>query len=453
MSEIKSITVQGTAINVKDETARTNLASEISRATDAEGVLDGKIDAEETRAKNKENSLENSINANTANINYLLSLNTCTGIKWSRSAITKQITYVGGDTLKTNMMNWIDNSAKPCEVKKDMTGFNYLLNTAGVASSTNWTKLSDGSTSSHYNSSDKADYLQMVELQNVNVRFIENVDADESMVLFNFDTICPVGFHRWFPEPTKLFARYDSTKNGSDSSRLDVMLGAKWTDENSVSVMHSMNTATNANILEWTGWEIAVLGWLMAYKYGTFDLQSALGVGLAYGSKEAAEAFTNGLTDSLTIAHGKVATGSNNNEAIRFMYIENPYGLRWIWGAGVRGEKTAGYFTYDDLKANKAALMALTDADETFTISSTSSTYAKNVNALGVLTELGGSSSSGFYDGNWSNITVGERILYCGGSSYHGSLGGPFARGLTDDVTTSAWNLRSRCGVRKSVVS
>ena len=57
MSEIKSITVQGTAINVKDETARTNLASEISRATAAEGVLDGKISDEETRAVGVESGL------------------------------------------------------------------------------------------------------------------------------------------------------------------------------------------------------------------------------------------------------------------------------------------------------------------------------------------------------------------------------------------------------------
>ena len=437
MSEIKSITVQGTAINVKDETARTNLASEISRATAAEGVLDGKISDEETRAVGVESGLNTRLTSAESSISELQALSNCVGLSWNKNDIIKTL-HVFGDHA-ADLDAWIDTSARPCEVKKDMTDFAYLNNL-------DFSKRINDS-ASHWNTSDKADYLQMVELQNINVRY---VDGPTSMVLFNFDETCPSGYHRWFVESTKLIARYDSTKN-TDESKLNVMKGASWSDSNSVDTMYSMNAATNANILEMTGWEIAVLSWLMAFRYRSFDLQNALGRGIESGSKTAAENFVNGTTDTLTTPHGKVST--TGGEAVRFMYIENPYGLRWIWGAGVCGQLTTGYFTYNDLVANEAKVLNTSKADETFTIVSTSGTYAKNVNALGVLTESGGSSSSGFYDGNWSNTGSTDRILYCGGYSGTGSLVGPFARHLYIDSADSYWALRSRCGVRKSVVS
>ena len=135
------------------------------------------------------------------------------------------------------------------------------------------------------------------------------------------------------------------------------------------------------------------------------------------------------------------------------MYMENVnYGKQWLMGFGVRGDLTVGRFTRDEDKANTAVIPAIADCEGTFTITATSSTYAKNVNELGVLTQSGGSASSGFYDGNWSNISQGNRILYCGGDSDSGSIDGPFARSLDFGVSGAYWHLRGRCAMKKSVV-
>ena len=393
--------------------------------------------------------MEGDIESNASDIASLKASFNCVGFRIKLSDTVKVMETIGSEAQVAAFKNWVDTSAKPCEVKKDGTDFAYLRNEAGVASSVNWLKRVDGN-DSHYDSADKADYLQMVEKQNVNLSFSYDRTLDNMEVKFNFDENCPAGYHRWFKEPTKLFARYDGSKNVADNTKYDIMKGGKWTGDNSVQVIHSMNKATNTNILEKTGWEIAVESWIMAFYYGTFDLQTALGSGISSGSQSAAETFTNGITDSLATPHGKVAT--TGGEAIRFMYEENPYGLRWIWGAGVRGELTKGYFTYDEDKANSAALMSTDDADEEFTILATSNTYAKNVNVLGIPTDTGGSASSGFYDGNWSNITTTQRILYVGGASSDGVVDGPFARYVRDVVSISGWVRRGRGALKKSVV-
>lgn len=398
-------------------------------------------------------NLRQQVEENKAEIEALKAKIGAVGFSVRNTDVSKTMQIIGDSDAISLFNDWVDNSPKPCEVKKDMTDFAYLKNTAGVASSTNWTKRADGS-NSHYNTSDKANYLQMVELENVNVSFENN--GTTTTVLFNFSDVCPAGFHRWFPESTKLFSRYDSTKNATNNSLLDVMCGGNWTGNNSVDVMDAMNKATNANILEWTAWEIAVLGWLMAMRFNSLDLQTALGKGIQNGSQAAAEAFVNGFTDSLTTPHGKVAyTGgsSTDNEAVRFMYIENPYGLRWIWGAGWRGNAGTGYLTFDDVKANVNKLMATTDADITHTYpTNLSGTYAKNVDMLGICIETGGSSTSGYFDGNWSNNNS-DRIFYAGGDSAGGALDGPFARRVGGAAASSTWGPRGRCAVRRSVVT
>ena len=384
----------------------------------------------------------------TDQLNAIAAVEDSVGIQWSTDDSLKTITYVGSPSLKQKLMNWIDESAKPCEVKKDRTDFAYLTNTPGVASSTNWLTRTDGS-DSHYNSADKEDYLQMVELKNINVKVKTDTSGNAYAVIFNFDSECPSGFKRFLVEDSKLFARYDSTNNAT--AGYDICIGKSWTGNNDANSMFSRNGATGSGIYEITTWEYAVISWLMAFRYGSFDLQTELGRGIESGSQSAAEVFVNGLTDSLTTPHGKVTT--TGGEAIRFMYIENPYGLRWIWCAGWRGNGTTGYFTYDDAKANTAATMATSDADETHAIISLSGTYAKNVNKLGLCSETGGSASSGFFDSNWSNTGANDRIMYVGGLSHHGSFDGAFARNVRDAATTSHWSLRGRGALRKSVVA
>lgn len=472
-------------INAHDtriDTVQSSVATETSRATAAEQQLQTTLSAEVTRATAAESTNATNISANTAAINtetsrakgveeglttrvttletdhtsmksqiaYLLAANKGAGMRWKLSDTVKTIEYIGDSVQKEKILNWIDNSPRPCEVKKDGTDFAYLLNTAGVASETNWQYREDGTTASHYNTEDKADYLQFVEYENINMCFDIDEEADTCTVLFTLNEDCPDGFHRWFKESTKLFARYDGSKNATNSSTYDIMKGGNWTGANYVTLMHTMNKATNENLLEITGWEYAVLTWLMAFRYGSFDSQTVLGSGISNGGQSVAEAFVNGVTDTLTTPHGKVVT--TGGEAVRFMYMENPYGLRWFWVAGVRGEYTTGYFTYDEDIANEAALLDTTKADETFEVVTLGGSYAKNVSVLGVALDTKGSSSTGFYDGNWSNTSANQRVLYVGGPAGNGVLAGPFARALFYDVSYSNWSQRGRGAMKKSKV-
>lgn len=384
----------------------------------------------------------------TDQLNALAALENSVGIQWNTEDTLKTITYIGSPALKQKLMDWIDTSPKPCEVKKDHTDFAYLTNTSNIASSTNWTTRQDGTTS-HYNSSDKESYLQMVEFKNINVKIKEDSSGNAYAVLFNFDTECPYGFKRFLVEDTKLFGRYDSTAN--TTSGYDICIGKSWKGTNNVNNMFAANKATGSGIYEITAWEYSVIGWLMAFRYGSFDSQTVLGQGISTGGQSAAEAFVNGTTDSLTTPHGKVsATGGY---AIRFMYLENPYGLRWIWTAGWVGNLTTGYFTYDDVKANAAATFNSSNADESHKILATSGTYAKNINKVGVLSESGGSSSSGFYDGQWSSVGSSSRAMYVGGTSSDGALDGVFSRDVNHDASTTRWYRRGRGALRRSVVT
>ena len=379
-------------------------------------------------------------------VDLLFTMGRCAGIRWNVSDTVKTVEYIGNLAMKQKVIDWIDNSPLPCEFKKDGTDFAYLQNTAGVASSTNWLKRIDG-TDSKYKDAD-TDYIQAVELENINIHFEYDESGNVTAVYYNFDDTCPSGFHRWFKESTKLCGRYDLTFN-SDGQTLNSCNGTSQPSGNfSFNNVFSMTRATSASLMNLTGWEIAVIGWLQVFRYGTLNIQaSTLGEGLSSGGEPAARNWVNGTTDTLTTPHGASGGG------FRFMYMENVnYGKQWLMGFGVRGDLTVGRFTRDEDKANTAVIPAIADCEGTFTITATSSTYAKNVNELGVLTQSGGSASSGFYDGNWSNTSQDNRILYCGGNSIYGSLVGPFARVLDIDVSGAAWHLRGRCAMKKSVV-
>jgi len=364
------------------------------------------------------------------------------------SSTTKTMTMIGSERELAAFNRRIDIMSRPCEVKKNLTDFAYLRNTAGVASSTNWLKRADGS-DSHYNSEDKNDYLQLTEIDNVNIKWSYDATADKMTVLFNFDTCTPPSYQRMFIENSKLMGRYDITY--ANSTTCNCARGCKQTDNNpntdalSANVILSLIKTTNASLLSWTAWEISCLSWIMAMYYRTLDVPSQLGSGIQDGGQATAAAYVNGTSDSLTTPHGKVSNGG----AIRFMYIENPYALRWLWGAGWRGENGTGYYVTDDVTANAAATMSTTATGvKTHTyLTSLSSTYPKNVNNFGIGTETGG----GFPDGQWSNTST-SRVFYAGGTSPTGAICGAFARTATIDASYSSWDRRGRCALRKSVI-
>ncbi len=366
------------------------------------------------------------------------------GIKWSLDDKVKTIEYVGNTALVDSFKSWVDSSAKPCEIKKDGTDFAYLTNTAGVESSTNWVTREDGS-ASHYQTEDKADYLQMVELQNINIGCTVNNLERSMTVWFNLDSDCPNGFHRWFKAGKKLFARYDSTFN-DDATTIDACYGTSQPAGNwSFDLAHTRTKATNTNLMNITAWEIICLSWIQAAYYQSFDMQTALAGGLQSGSETAARSYINGSTDTLTTPHGKISS-----DAFRFMYLENAFwGKQWLAGSGWRGEAGKGYLTFDDEKANKAATMALEDADVTMSyLTNCSGTYCKNVDFFTMPIETGGSTTTGFYDGNWSSASTGH-VFYAGGPSPDGSDCGAFARILGTDASLSSWILRARCAMNR----
>ena len=365
------------------------------------------------------------------------------------SDTTKVMNMIGTAEQLAAFDDWVDNSPKPCEVKKDGTDFAYLTNTAGVASSTSWLTRADG-TPSKYSTQDK-NYLQMVELENVNISI--ETTGTQLRVMFNFSPVCPEGFHRMFAEPTKLMSRYDLTFN-SDGSTLDCCNGTSQPSGTfSFDNIHSMLDASGSDLLSWTAWEIACLGWIQAMRFRTLDVpSSARGKGLQSGSEAAARGWVNGTTDSLTTPHGGV--GQNGNGGYRFMYMENcTDGKQWLMGFGWHGNNGKGYFTRDDYKANAQALIPILECEvEHDYPTSMSETYAKNVSELGIATEGGGSASSGFFDGNWSN-TNDDRIFYAGGNSDYGALCGPFARSVLSAAAYASWAQRGRVALRKSEVS
>ena len=365
------------------------------------------------------------------------------------SDTTKVMNMIGTAEQLAAFDDWVDNSPKPCEVKKDGTDFAYLTNTAGVASSTSWLTREDG-TPSKYSIQDK-NYLQMVELENVNISI--ETTGTQLRVMFNFSPVCPEGFHRMFAEPTKLVGRYDLTFN-SDGSTLDCCNGTSQPSGMfSFDNLHSMLNATGTDLLGWTAWEISCFAWIQAMRFRTLDVpSSARGKGLQSGSETAARGWVNGTTDSLTTPHGGV--DQNGNGGYRFMYMENcTDGKQWLIGFGWHGNNGKGYFTRDDYKANVQALIPILECEAEHDYpTNLSETYAKNVSELGIATEGGGSASSGFFDGNWSN-TSDDRIFYAGGTSDDGAVCGPFARTVTSAAAYATWDLRGRVAIRKSEVS
>ena len=394
------------------------------------------------------NTLHGEVQAVNARIDTLFNAD-YVGFSVRLSDTTKVMNMIGTAEQLAAFDDWVDNSPKPCEVKKDGTDFAYLTNTAGVASSTSWLTRADG-TPSKYSTQDK-NYLQMVELENVNISI--ETTGTQLRVMFNFSPVCPEGFHRMFAEPTKLVGRYDLTFN-SDGSTLDCCNGTSQPSGTfSFDNLHSMLNATGTDLLGWTAWEIACLGWIQAMRFRTLDVpSSARGKGLQSGSEAAARGWVNGTTDSLTTPHGGV--DQNGNGGYRFMYMENcTDGKQWLMGFGWHGNNGKGYFTRDDYKANAQALIPILECEvEHDYPTNLSETYAKNVSELGIATEGGGSASSGFFDGNWSN-TSDDRILYAGGLSADGAVCGPFARNVSDDASYAYWYRRGRVALRKSEVS
>ena len=402
-------------------------------------------------------------------------------MRWSTTDATIVPTF-SGDISLADFKTWVDNASYPCEIKKDGTDFAYIKRSTG-SNVADWTLRSDDS-NSHYNTSDKTNYLQMTEIENINVGLFENTAEHWQEVRFNFDKGCPEGFHKWFAHPywneergcyTKLIGRYNSTPAGTNTSDTAAGINCAFglsqggTKSNNYTLgFWSANTllaatkATNENLLEETYWEHVVLSYIFSAYYETFNHQSIFyGHATDYITAEnpnsptgaGAGAGLNGHTDGLLMPHGTtVSNPSTTNGGYRFMHIENAiHGQQWIWGAGCRAKVTSTegtyYMTYDDIIANKIATLAFDDADVIGKFpagSSVNDKFISKIDLLAMPTEVNGTSSTGFCDAIWANATGTDKVAYVGGASPLGSSGGGFARAFNSDAPGSNWALRGR---------
>jgi len=394
-------------------------------------------------------------------------------MRWSTTDSTIVPTFSGEVSL-SDFKTWVDNASYPCEIKKDGTDFAYIKRSTG-SNVADWT-LRDDDSNSHYNTSDKTDYLQMTEIENINVGLFENTAEGWQEVRFNFDKGCPEGFHKWFAHPywneergcyTKLIGRYNSTPAGTSTSdtaagincAFGLSLGGTKYDNYTLGFWSAdtLFYATQAtNLLEETYWEHVVLSYIFSAYYGTFDHQSIFrGHATDFNTAETpsnptgsgAGAGLNGHTDSLLTPHGtKVSKPSTTNGGYRFMHIENAiHGQQWIWGAGWTGNDGKYYMTYDDITANASTTLTESDADVVGTYPKTSSgNYFGNADLWCVPTNTSGGSSSTRYCDSVLSRTGDGHVAYLGGDALSANGCGGFSRDFRNDAAHSYRYRRGR---------
>ena len=393
-------------------------------------------------------------------------------MEWEDSDTVKTPAFYG-DISYDWFKNWVDTCAKPCEIKKDGTDFAYIKRVSDSSSEVDDWTLRHGSSagSSHYSASGTSEYLQMVELQNVNVGLFKNTKKGTKQVRFNFDKGCPAGFHKWFPNSTngtKLFGRYDITPTTSTTdagtSGIECCVGGtqgtlntttnvhekgNWTAQRMYAGINYLNSQLDSSLqgkyqfMEETYWEHLVMSYIFCAYFKTFNSQSIYGGWKSdYGTH--AGNLLSGETDGRKLHYSEYPNTANS--AYKFLHLENPlHGKQWIWGAGWRGEGTKYYMTFDDKVANEAQDLNISHADITGTIPSMSSTWIFDIDLYGVPSNIvGGSSSQGFFDAGWSNTTANSRIAYLGGSSNNGDYDGVFARSFNLVASDGYWSLRGR---------
>lgn len=402
-------------------------------------------------------------------------------MRWNDSDVAKTPTFLG-DISWEDFKAWVDGASTPCEIKKDGTGFAYL-NPADL------TKVSGG-TASHYGAS-YGDYLQLAEIENVNVGLFQDSRTGTKEVRFNFDLGCPEGFHKWFSHPywnatkkkwTKLFGRYNvipvdlvsnaNTKgiicnagfaqhpSTATSGSYSAPEKGSWNSNNILAGIKATLTdeakASGYEALSITYWEYLVMSYIFCAYFNTFDTQSII-KGLQNNQELHTTTHVTGTCDSATVlkgannSHYKVytATGSNN-EGYRFLWLEDAlHGQQWIWGAGWVGNSILNpaqyWMTFDDRTANLSATLDKNKADVFGNYAyNTNSSYITKIDVYGNPTDVGGSSSTGFYDGMWSYNLYDSRVAYLGGLAYDGLIDGVFSRYFYHAAGTSNWNGRGR---------
>lgn len=303
-------------------------------------------------------------------------------MRWSEKDLIKTPRILGTmshDAFKT----WVETEALPCEMKYDGTEFNYLKQE-------DLTKLQNGSPSHLGNE----DYLQLVEIPRVNIGIFRDTINQTIEVRFNFNNGCPQKFRKWFNGTwnntrkcyTKLFGRYDSTIS-EDGTRIVCTSGKSCSEPWSAKMINDLMKATNPNLVEETYWEHIVLTYLFSAYYKTF-LHHEIFEGINTWDN-----FTNGTTDSLGAANG---FRNDGDQPYRFMNIENAihgYKNLWVTGWNSKGDSYRVKFKEEHMTEDLNSAYIYPDVSGKITFGAT---YISNIDTLGIPTEFGGSSSTGF---------------------------------------------------------
>lgn len=402
-------------------------------------------------------------------------------MRWNDNDVAKTPTFLG-DISWDEFKAWVDQASTPCEIKKDGTGFAYL-NPADL------TKTIEGS-ASHYGAT-HTDWLQMAEIENVNVGLFQNSKTGTKEVRFNFDKGCPEGFHKWFSHPywnatkgkyTKLLGRYNviPANTAATASTNGINCNAGLTQHPSTATTGSYSSPEKGNwnannilagikatltaeakadgleALSITYWEYLVMSYIFSAYFKTFDAQSIV-KGLQNNADLHTTTHVTGYCDTATPVKGTAgthyvaytATGTNN-EGYRFLWLEDPlHGQQWIWGAGWIGNSVPNpaqyWMVFDDRVANISATLDKNKAEVFGNYAyNTNNSFIKKIDVYGCPTEAGGSSSTGFYDAMWSYSLSDSRVAYLGGPASDGLSDGLWSRSFNLDAGSSYWPRRGR---------
>ena len=358
-------------------------------------------------------------------------------MRWNDNDTAKTPTFLG-DISRAQFRDWVDNASVPVEVSK---------NTHIVED------LGGDAVSGHHSDSS---YLQMAEIQNINVGLFEDSRAGTKEVRFNFDHGCPKGFHKWFAHPVwnqnrsawvKLISRYNCYYDANGYMNNQTGQGHTRSNDNycdwSANDFHAANIQTG--LMEITWWEQLVLKYIICAYHGTFDIQSVYQGWTDMDEENCISGLTDtsyGLNED---AHGVDSTTGG----YKFMWLENPvHGDGYLWCSGATNKNSQLYITFDDIKASQAAVLSESNADLTFKMLPNNG-YIKKINLLGIPTELGASDTTGFYDYyySWaSGDTPG--CFYAGGDYGDGSYAGAWQLYLNNAFDGTASDFRARSTFR-----
>lgn len=359
------------------------------------------------------------------------------------------VTIGGNPVYYTEFFRLFDGANNPVECKI-ADGSDYAM-----LNSTDYNFRVDGSASHLQDPL----YFQGALLRNFNIGYFFDPATKKKQIWFNMDTECPVGFHRFIPSETKIFARYNSDIVGG---KLVSCAGITPANSKSLQDLRSAHAATNPNLLEETYWEHCCLAWLAVAKLGTRNIQAiypGMESGTFYGQWQNGNGgmgqFGQEVVEVTKSDGTKVTT-----KPYRMWHMENPlHADAWIICAGgitkLEGDIRYLYVSRDPDIANTVAAINNNSVDgfdaKVQVLRFENDTWMLECRDYWTVGEVkGGSSTTGTCDYNYGiNAQTSNNISLVGGSSSFGSNCGLFALYLHSGSSSRASSFRGRAAMKR----